>query len=239
VIRHFTHRLPATITPDLLTALSVSGAVLTAAAFVLCWVSGWFLVLVALGLFLNWFGDSFDGALARYRRQERHKTGFILDRSCDILSFVLIFAGLGFSPYLSCYSAAMILFIYLLHTQLTIMRLAVLGVHYIGIGGFGATEGRILIFVWGALGQIIGRDFAQFRIHDVLALDILSTCLLIAAFPIIGLALARDIRRIETSENIVEFPRFRQLDARFRHGDGNVVAIGRGESSSKSLIGTQ
>ena len=52
-----------------------------------------FMMVASLGFVLNWFGDSLDGTLARYRH-ERPNFGFI-DHSIDAFSAVAIFLGLG------------------------------------------------------------------------------------------------------------------------------------------------
>src|SRR5271155_3259825 len=87
-------RLPGWVTPDFLTALGVSGALLAGLAYVATRYSPDFLWLACLGLFLNWFGDSLDGTLARQRRIERPIYGYFVDHSTDVISQVLIFLGL-------------------------------------------------------------------------------------------------------------------------------------------------
>ena len=141
-------RLPQYVLPDHLTALALGGAAIAALALIGGRLSGWFLVLFYLGLIANWFGDSFDGALARHRRIERHRVGFLLDRTSDILSFVVIILALGLSPYLTLDAALMLLVAYLVHAIYALMRTVVDGVQIIGFGGVGATEGRVFIGVW-------------------------------------------------------------------------------------------
>ncbi len=84
--------------------------------------SGWFLLPFYLGLIANWFGDSFDGALARHRGIERRHVGFLIDRSGDIVSFAIMILALGLSPYLTWNAALMLLFAYFLHATYTIPR---------------------------------------------------------------------------------------------------------------------
>ncbi|WP_205788972.1 hypothetical protein [Methylocystis rosea] len=49
------------------------------------------------GLFPNWFGDSLDGTLARYRAIERPHYGYFIDHSSDFIAQTLIVVGLGVS----------------------------------------------------------------------------------------------------------------------------------------------
>jgi len=58
-----------------------------------------YLWLASLGFILNWFGDSLDGNLARYRNIERPLYGFFIDHAMDIMSEVVIFLGLASSPF--------------------------------------------------------------------------------------------------------------------------------------------
>ncbi len=39
-----------------------------------------FYILAAVGLAINWFGDSLDGSLARFRKIERPRYGFFVDQ---------------------------------------------------------------------------------------------------------------------------------------------------------------
>ncbi len=77
-------RLPARATPDHLTAIGLAGAFLTAVGFIACRWSIAGLALVVVGMFLNWFGDSLDGTLARFRQIERQHYGFFIDHSADL-----------------------------------------------------------------------------------------------------------------------------------------------------------
>jgi len=63
--------MPKWITPDICTAMGVLGALLALIGYGLSNYSPIFLWLASLGFILNWFGDSMDGTLARYRRVER------------------------------------------------------------------------------------------------------------------------------------------------------------------------
>ena len=71
------------MTPDHLTALGIVGAVVTAIGYVASNWSPIFFFLASFGLVVQWFGDSLDGSLARYRKIERPRYGFFVDHSVD------------------------------------------------------------------------------------------------------------------------------------------------------------
>lgn len=136
---------PAWVTPDLLTTAGVAGSLL---CFFGYWLSGqdvlW-LLLVNVGLVINWYGDSLDGTLARYRKIERPKFGFYIDHTVDAVTEFLTIIGIGMSPYLDVEIAAFALIGYLLMSVHVYVRTAVEGVFKISYGKFGPTELRVII----------------------------------------------------------------------------------------------
>lgn len=93
-------RLPHWVTPDMLTALGFLGSVISAAGYILSnWDAAW-LYLAISGYFINWFGDSLDGSLARHRNIERPSFGYFLDHSTDSLANLILVFGIGLSPYI-------------------------------------------------------------------------------------------------------------------------------------------
>ena len=87
-------RQPAWVTPDMLTAVSIVGAVIIFISFILTNYSKHYLWLATLGFIINWYGDSLDGTLARFRHIERPIYGFYLDHTADAFVEMLIFLGL-------------------------------------------------------------------------------------------------------------------------------------------------
>jgi archaetidylinositol phosphate synthase len=173
-------RLPASMTPDQLTIIGLIGAAVAALGFVLSnWSSG-FLFFVILGLLLNWFGDSLDGTLARYRGIERPRHGFFIDHSSDLIAQSAIIMGLGCSPYFTLSSALFVLSLYLLISSYTYIKVATTGIHHLSYGGLGATEFRILIAAWAIFAEFAGPSFVQGRIMGFAGLDVviggLSAC---------------------------------------------------------------
>ena len=139
------HRLPAWVHSDHLTVLALVGMAISAAGYVLTnWdVRG--LWLAVAGLFINWFGDSLDGTVARVRRLERPRYGFYVDHVVDILGATLLFGGLACSPYMSATVAIAVLAAYLLISAEVYLSTAVQGVFRMSFAGVGPTELRILL----------------------------------------------------------------------------------------------
>ena len=70
-------RIPKWMGPDHLTAIGLIGTIMTAVGFVLGFFNNLYLILVVAGLIVNWFGDSFDGSIARYRKKTRPNYGYL------------------------------------------------------------------------------------------------------------------------------------------------------------------
>jgi archaetidylinositol phosphate synthase len=92
-------RLPSWVMPDHLTALGFVAAFAIAAGYALSAYRPEWLWLSIISFFINWFGDSLDGSLARFRKIERPKFGYFIDHSADSLGNLFLMIGIGFSPY--------------------------------------------------------------------------------------------------------------------------------------------
>jgi phosphatidylglycerophosphate synthase len=136
--------MPAWVTPDILTAIGVSGSALVTVSYILSNYDKNFLWLASLGFIVNWFGDSLDGTLARYRRIERPIFGFFVDHVIDAFSGTIIFLGLGLTPYVGFIAACLALIAYLLLSVLVFVRTSVVGIFKLSYGKLGPTEIRAL-----------------------------------------------------------------------------------------------
>ncbi|WP_240320828.1 CDP-alcohol phosphatidyltransferase family protein [Sphingomonas crusticola] len=137
--------MPSWINPDRLTALGMVGSLMIFAGYAASnWAAGW-LVLSLGGYVLQWFGDSMDGSLARFRHIERPSYGYFLDHSCDGITVLLILGGLGLSPYIRLDVALTALVGYLLlsvHAFLSAKVTDQLNLTYLAAG---PTELRLLL----------------------------------------------------------------------------------------------
>lgn len=135
---------PAWIGPDHMTILGLFGSLVVFVGYWLTNLDPAFLWLASLGFVINWYGDSLDGTIARFRRQERPVYGFFVDHTVDAISEVLVFLGLGLSPYVRFDLACLALIGYLLLSVLVYIRTCVKGEFVISYGKLGPTEARLL-----------------------------------------------------------------------------------------------
>jgi phosphatidylglycerophosphate synthase len=136
--------MPIWVTPDLCTVIGTLGALLTLVSYGLSNISPNYLWLASVGFFINWFGDSLDGTLARYRHIERPRYGYYIDHTVDVVCQVMIFLGLGLTPYISFNIACLTLISYLLLSVLVYIRTYVVGEFKISYGKLGPTESRAI-----------------------------------------------------------------------------------------------
>lgn len=137
-------RLPGWVNPDMLTIVGVFGAFVVFIGYALCNLNPAFLWLANLGFVVNWFGDSLDGTLARVRKIERPSYGFYVDHATDAYDEILIFLGVGVSPFVRFEIAALALVGYFLLSVLVFLRTCVRGEFTISYGRLGPTEARLI-----------------------------------------------------------------------------------------------
>src|SRR4030095_1324473 len=97
------------------------------------------------GFVVEWFGDSMDGSLARFRRIERPRFGYFIDHSCDGLACLLILGGLGLSPFVRLDAALLALAGYLLLSISAYLSVQVIGEMRLSHLSLGPTELRLIL----------------------------------------------------------------------------------------------
>jgi phosphatidylglycerophosphate synthase len=137
--------MPAWVTPDKLTSLGVFGAVLTFVGYAASGFGDLWLWLAIVGYVFQWFGDSLDGSLARYRRIERPGYGYFIDHSCDGIVTLLILGGMGLSPFVRVDLAMFAVVGYLLLSIHAYLAARVMGEFKLSYGLAGPTELRFLL----------------------------------------------------------------------------------------------
>ena len=143
-LRWLAAHMPAWVSPDRLTVIGVLGAAIILLGYLLSAVNPGFLWLASAGFVANWFGDSLDGTLARFRHIEKPKYGFFVDHTTDAVGQVMIFLGLGLTPHVSFTVASLALIAYLILSVLAYVRTCVAGEFKISYGRLGPTEIRVL-----------------------------------------------------------------------------------------------
>lgn len=191
---------PSWMSPDTMTLIGVLGAAIIFVGYWLSNINPIFLWLASLGLFINWYGDSLDGTLARYRQIQRPKYGFFLDHTVDSFNETLIFIGLGLSPYMHIEIALFALVGYLLMSILVYVRTCVLGVFKISYGKLGPTEVRALAVLANTLvffggNPVYNLSFVSISLFDLFGVVI--ALLLFGIFIFSTLAQARALADVD------------------------------------------
>jgi archaetidylinositol phosphate synthase len=140
-------RMPAWINSDHLTLLGLAAMLMAGISY---WAAGrnrLALALVVVFLGINWFGDSLDGTLARYRNRQRPRYGYYVDHVIDLIGTTALLVGLAFSGFMSTLIALGLLAAFLLVEAEVFLSTHVHQVFRLGTFGIGPTELRIILAV--------------------------------------------------------------------------------------------
>jgi phosphatidylglycerophosphate synthase len=191
---------PSWTNPDMLTAIGVLGAVIILIGYGLSNYSRYFLWLASLGFVINWYGDSLDGTLARFRHIQRPKYGFFVDHTVDSFNETLIFIGLGLSPYVRIDIALITLAGYLLMSVLVFVRTCALGVFKISYGKLGPTEVRAIAILTNTLVFFGGNPVYRLAFISISLFDLILSviaALLFGIYIFSTLAQARELAHVD------------------------------------------
>lgn len=159
--------MPAWVVPDTLTGIGLGASFLIFVSYALTFFNPAFLWLASLGFVIQWFGDSLDGTLARVRKIERPRYGFFVDHLIDTVSEVLIFIGLGLSPYLRFDLALMAMTSYMLLATYVYLVTYVNGVFRISFWRLGPTETRLLAIIANTIVFFTGNHIFYLTINSL------------------------------------------------------------------------
>jgi archaetidylinositol phosphate synthase len=190
--------MPAWMTPDILTGIGVFGGLVIFVSYYLTRYSPLFLWLASLGFVINWFGDSLDGTLARYRDIQRPRYGFFIDHMVDAVMEVMIVLGLGLTPYVRFDLAALALVGYLLLSVMVYIQQIVTNEFRISYGKLGPTEVRVIIITANTLIFFFGNPqvkwfSGRFTTYDliVMAVVLIMTVIFLVNMIVKGRELSR------------------------------------------------
>jgi phosphatidylglycerophosphate synthase len=147
VLNWLARRMPDWVTPDHLTIVGLAAQLCVGACFAL---SRWFpasLLIVDLFIAVNWFGDSLDGTLARYRNKLRPRYGFYVDHITDTYGALFLLGGLTVSGYISERVAVGMLIGFLLLSVNAYLSTYTMGIFRLSFWKFSPTEMRILLAI--------------------------------------------------------------------------------------------
>lgn len=149
-------RLPRRVVPDHLTLLGIVASAGVAASYMLTNQDPAWLWAASALLVVQWFGDSLDGTLARFRRIQRPRYGFYLDHVVDAFSTVAIGLGLGLSPYMLLSVALAIVIGYLVLSVNVYLETYVYDEFSFGYGWLGPTEARLALIGLNTVAATVG-----------------------------------------------------------------------------------
>src|SRR5215469_9000699 len=169
-LRWLAARTPARISPDHLTALGFVSQLLAGLSYALARWHKYALVMATIFIVLNWFGDSLDGTLARFRQRQRPRYGFYVDHMCDTFGSVFLMCGLAASGYLHWQVAVGMLVAFLVLSIESYLTTYTLGKFRMSYALFGPTEIRILLMIGNI--ALIFRPHAHLMGHEFLLFDV-------------------------------------------------------------------
>jgi len=175
-------RMPQWVTPDVLTYIGLFGMGMCGLGYYLATKHWIFLVISSLGHVVNWFGDSLDGTLARYRKQQRPKYGYYLDHLVDAFGMAIMIFGLAYSGLAHQTYIWLVLCLFFIASINTYLVTSTTGVFKISYLRFSTTEARVALILMNTMlifVQNVNIFGLSFRWMDVLAI-LVSLFLLVA-----------------------------------------------------------
>ena len=193
-------RMPARVDSDHLTGLGFAAMLAAGAAYALSGHWPWLLLVVNVLLAVNWFGDSLDGTLARFRDRCRPRYGFYVDHMVDTFGALFLVGGLALSGYMSAGVAVGVLVSYLMMAIHVYLATYTLGVFKIAYGGLGGTELRLLL----AAGNLVVMALPRVTVAgmSVLVFDIVGTAAAAGLVVMLARAVARSTRELYERERL-------------------------------------
>ena len=181
-------RMPAWVNSDHLTVLGFAAQIMVGVCYALSRYSRQWLLWGVLFLVINWFGDSLDGTLARFRNRQRPRYGFYVDHVVDAIGSTALMVGLALSRYMSPIVAMGLLVAFLLLAIETYLATYTVGKFHLSFFNLGPTEiriilaiGNVALYVRGPWAHIAGHQFLLFDVGAVVAMIGMGTMFLYAA----------------------------------------------------------
>jgi archaetidylinositol phosphate synthase len=175
VLRWMAERMPRWVNSDHLTALGFAAQFMVGVSYALSGGNKNWLWAATFFLAVNWFGDSLDGTLARYRNRQRPRYGFYVDHVIDTFGSIFLCAGLALSGYMSPLIAMVLLVAFLALSIEVYLATYCLGKFQLGHFLFGPTEIRIILGIGNvalidhAHVHFVGAEYLLFDLGAVIA----------------------------------------------------------------------
>ena len=186
-LRVLARHMPEWINSDHLSLLGLVAMFMAGVCYALSKQNPLMLHVVNLFIFLNWFGDSLDGTLARFRDRQRPRYGFYVDHIIDTFGTMFLIVGLALSGYMSERVAAPLLIVFFMLAINSYLAAYALGVFKISQWKMGPTEMRLLLMIGNvflihsAYTRMFGRRFLLYDVGGVIATATMALILVVSS----------------------------------------------------------
>ncbi|HKD84848.1 MAG TPA: CDP-alcohol phosphatidyltransferase family protein [Terriglobales bacterium] len=184
----FAARMPAWVGSDHLTILGFAAQIMVGVSYALSRYNKIWLLWGILFLAVNWFGDSLDGTLARFRNRQRPRYGFYVDHVIDAIGSTALMVGLALSGVMTPIIALALLVAFLLLAIEVYLATYTIGSFHLSFFNLGPTEiriilaiGNIALYVRGPWAHISGHAFLLFDGGAVVSIIVMNIMFLYAA----------------------------------------------------------
>jgi phosphatidylglycerophosphate synthase len=184
----FAAHLPPWVGSDHLTVLGFVAQMMVGVSYALSRYDRRWLLWGVLFLAINWFGDSLDGTVARFRNRQRPRYGFYVDHIIDAIGSTALMTGLALSGYMSPLIAMALLVAFLLLAIEVYLATYTIGSFHLSFFNLGPTEiriilaiGNVALYVRGPWAHLGGRTFLLFDVGAVVAIVGMGVIFLYAA----------------------------------------------------------
>jgi phosphatidylglycerophosphate synthase len=184
VLLSFARHTPDGIKPDHLTIIGLSGMLMAGIcyAFASKWAPA--ILLVNACIAINWFGDSLDGTLARFRNKQRPRYGFYVDHIVDAFGTLFAVGGLALSGYITVMIAAGVLIAFFMLQIQVFLATYTIGTFRLSFFKLSPTELRVLLAVGNVVAfyrpmvTVFGEKHLLFDVGGVVTIGIMMFLLI-------------------------------------------------------------
>ncbi|HYV05784.1 MAG TPA: CDP-alcohol phosphatidyltransferase family protein [Blastocatellia bacterium] len=185
-LRWLARNMPAWVKSDHLTLLGFAAMFVAGVCYAVAqwWPAAFLIVNVCLAV--NWFGDSLDGTLARYRNKQRPRYGFYVDHIIDAFGILFVLCGLAISGYMSWTIALATLVVYFMLSIDVYLATYTIGTFKLSFYKFSPTELRILLAIgnlramYRPTAHVFGERYLFFDIGAIVAIALMAAVLIVS-----------------------------------------------------------
>jgi archaetidylinositol phosphate synthase len=177
----FAAHMPAWVGSDQLTVLGFAAQIMLGVSYAFSRYDRRWLLWGILFLAINWFGDSLDGTVARFRNRQRPRYGFYVDHVIDAVGSTVLMTGLALSGCMAPIIALALLIAFLLLAIEVYLTTYTIGSFHLSFFHLGPTViriilaiGNVALYVRGPWGHIAGHNFLVFDSGAVVAISVMG-----------------------------------------------------------------